>query len=975
MCVLAKNVILAGVRSVTIFDPSPVALQDLSAQFYLEEADVGRRRDVCSRPKLAELNEYVPVNVLAEANALSDLTTETLARFQVVVLTDQALQTQLAINQITHDNSIAFIAAQLHGLFGGVFCDFGRSFVVADATGEPPLMGMISGITRDADGVVTCLEEARHGLEDGDFVTFKEVKGMSELNGCLPRPIKVLGPYTFSIGDTSTLGEYQTGSGLFEQVKQPKIVTFAPLQECLARPTFVISDFAKLDRQDTIHAAFQALSAFAAQHEGQLPRPRHEGDAQVILGLAREILTAGGTAEALDEAIAKQVAFNAQGYLAPMAAFIGGFVAQEVLKACSGKFNPTFQHFYFDALECLDPACPPSAEECAPTSSRYDGQIAVFGRQYQQRLQNLRGFVVGAGAIGCELLKVYALMGVGTGPEGYLEVTDMDNIEKSNLNRQFLFRSADVTKPKSRTAAQAVVGINPQMGGKIRPRMDRVGAETEDIFGDAFFGPLDFVANALDNMEARKYMDRRCVFYRRPLLESGTLGTKGNTQVVIPHMTESYSSSQDPPERTIPFCTLHNFPNSIEHTIQWAMDQFHGLFRADPESANLYLTQPAEFKASLSQPGQAQRDRLERVLASLVSSRPESFEACVAWARLRFEEYFANNIKQLLFNFPRDAVTSTGAPFWSGPKRAPTPVNFDAEDRMHMDFIIAAANLRAENYGLKGTCDVVTIKRALANVVVPDFAPRSGVKIAVTEGEAAAAATGSLIEAESIDDLIHALPEPSQLVGVRLSPIEFEKDDDSNYHVSFVAATANLRAVNYEITPAERHTIKQIAGKIIPAIATTTAVVAGLISLELYKVARGCRALDQYKNGFVNLALPFCAFSEPIAAPHTTYNGTEWTLWDRFEVEGDVTLAQLLDLFRDKHQIVITMLSHGSSMLYGFIRAKEILQERMGMQMSRLVESVGKKTLPPHCKSLVLEMLAEDLEGNDIEVPYILVKL
>jgi ubiquitin-activating enzyme E1 len=63
-------------------------------------------------------------------------------------------------------------------------------------------------------------------------------------------------------------------------------------------------------------------------------------------------------------------------------------------------------------------------------------------------------------------------------------------------------------------------------------------------------------------------MDRRCVYYRKPLLESGTLGTKGNVQVVIPHLTESYSSSQDPPEKSIPICTLKNFPNAIEHTLQ-----------------------------------------------------------------------------------------------------------------------------------------------------------------------------------------------------------------------------------------------------------------------------------------------------------------------------------------------------------------------------------------------------------------------
>ncbi len=64
------------------------------------------------------------------------------------------------------------------------------------------------------------------------------------------------------------------------------------------------------------------------------------------------------------------------------------------------------------------------------------------------------------------------------------------------------------------------------------------------------------------------YMDRRCVYYKKSLLESGTLGTKGNVQVVIPNITESYSSSQDPPEKSIPICTLKNFPNAIEHTLQ-----------------------------------------------------------------------------------------------------------------------------------------------------------------------------------------------------------------------------------------------------------------------------------------------------------------------------------------------------------------------------------------------------------------------
>jgi ubiquitin-activating enzyme E1 len=64
------------------------------------------------------------------------------------------------------------------------------------------------------------------------------------------------------------------------------------------------------------------------------------------------------------------------------------------------------------------------------------------------------------------------------------------------------------------------------------------------------------------------YMDQRCVLYQKPLLESGTLGTKGNTQVVVPHLTESYGSSRDPPEKESPSCTIKNFPNQIQHTIQ-----------------------------------------------------------------------------------------------------------------------------------------------------------------------------------------------------------------------------------------------------------------------------------------------------------------------------------------------------------------------------------------------------------------------
>ena len=117
-------------------------------------------------------------------------------------------------------------------------------------------------------------------------------------------------------------------------------------------------------------------------------------------------------------------------------------------------------------------------------------------------------------------------------------VTDPDTIEKSNLNRQFLFRPWDVQQPKARTAAAAISAMNASM--RVDAQLNRVGAETEDIYDDAFWAKLSGVCNALDNVQARLYVDQRCVYYQKSLLESGTLGAKGNVQVVVmPERTES----------------------------------------------------------------------------------------------------------------------------------------------------------------------------------------------------------------------------------------------------------------------------------------------------------------------------------------------------------------------------------------------------------------------------------------------------
>ena len=261
---IAKNIALAGVKSLTLFDPQPAKIQDLSSQFFLHPGDVGQPRADVTAPRVAELNPYTPVSVHMSKDLTSDLSS--LKQYQVVVLTDTPLKDQITISDYCHENGIYVVITDTYGLFGFLFSDFGKNFTVGDPTGENPLNGIVAGI--DQDGLVSALDETRHGLEDGDFVTFTEVEGMEGLNDGTPRKITVKGPYTFSIGDVSDMGMYKKG-GLYQQIKMPKILDFEPFSQQLKQPEQLISDFAKFDRPGQLHLGVQALHAFAEKHGGE----------------------------------------------------------------------------------------------------------------------------------------------------------------------------------------------------------------------------------------------------------------------------------------------------------------------------------------------------------------------------------------------------------------------------------------------------------------------------------------------------------------------------------------------------------------------------------------------------------------------------------------------------------------------------------------------------------------------------------
>lgn len=167
---IAKNLILGGVKSVTLHDQSSCTVKDLSSQFYLNKSSVGRNRAESCLKQLSELNSYVTTSVFT-----GELSEDFLVRFKVVVLTEANDKQQKRVAEICRSHRIALITADTKGLFGQVFCDFGENFIVYDDDGLPLKTAQILSISKEREAVVTT--EKWHNLIDGEYVTFAEVSG------------------------------------------------------------------------------------------------------------------------------------------------------------------------------------------------------------------------------------------------------------------------------------------------------------------------------------------------------------------------------------------------------------------------------------------------------------------------------------------------------------------------------------------------------------------------------------------------------------------------------------------------------------------------------------------------------------------------------------------------------------------------------------------------------------------------------
>lgn len=201
----------------------------------------------------------------------------------------------------------------------------------------------------------------------------------------------------------------------------------------------------------------------------------------------------------------------------------------------------------------------------------YTDQAFQAGQTVKEFLRRqCKVLVIGAGGLGCEMVTNLALCGFAD-----IHVIDMDTIDVSNLNRQFLFRQKDVGRSKAETAAEFV--MSRVKGVRVTPYFGKIQDKDE-----AYYMQFNIIICGLDSVEARRWINATLVNMvdednpesLKPLIDGGTEGFKGQARVILPTITSCYECSLDMLHRQVvyPICTIANTPRLPEHCIEWASE-------------------------------------------------------------------------------------------------------------------------------------------------------------------------------------------------------------------------------------------------------------------------------------------------------------------------------------------------------------------------------------------------------------------
>ena len=972
----AKNIILAGVKEVSISDKNICKINDLGANFFLKESHVNKIsiENACIN-KLKELNPYVNVNVY------KGTTDDDMKKYDIIIITEiKKLEEIYNINKLCRKNKKYFIYALNFGLTGFLFNDFGNEHIIYDFNGEKKLNYNISYIEEKRGKykiVLDLKKDETFELEEGDYIKIKNVKGLEHLNNSKPKKIiKILNEQCFEIekNDNFPRNSYISG-GIIEEYKLPKKVKFESFNNTFVKPSknFIKIDLKKNKTNILLHCAFVSLHIYYTKYN-TLPELNNFEQINELIKLSEDYYKIikkefeshlkikekrNLTLVEFDKDYLIKVFRWSKSELNPICAFLGGIVSQEAIKV-TGKYTPIHQWLRFDFFETVENI--PNNVNRNLLNSRYDDQIAIFGQELQDKLKNLNIFMVGTGALGCEYIKNFGLMGIACkNGKGTITLTDNDNISLSNLNRQFLFRKNDVgeNSSKSFVAKREALKINKDMN--IKDYQLLVNDSTRNIFDDEFFESQDLIVSAVDNMKARKYLDNKCTFYNKIFIDSGTQGTNANSDIYYPNKTICFNDLNIEEKKEEKSCTLKNFPTKIEHCIEFAKNTFLEIFTQNIRNIKLILEDEEQFKNILNNIGDKQELFLSlEIYKNIINIMNQpSIHSIINFAIFVYKYYFDYNIKLLL----KELGDSFNKP--------PIPLEININDENTILFFESFYNI---------CCDIFNLKK---NYIIEQ------VKTEIIRNKENITIDGNISDIEGLNNSF----EKNYLDKIRvdennikekinlLNPIKFEKDDDENYHINFILSFSNLRATNYDIEKGNFLTTKEVAGNIIPAIASTTAAVTGIVCLQIYTLLQ-TNEIKSFKNISFNLALSEFDLSTPEEKrcikdiPKTDRSNAikvipnEFTVWEKIDFIGpNLKAKDIVEYFKDKYNVEIDNINFNEITLVSTLLGDE---EDLEKSIEELIEENSDFQINEKTKYIQLEISGSDIDGQfDINAPKI----
>jgi ubiquitin-like 1-activating enzyme E1 B len=368
------------------------------------------------------------------------------------------------------------------------------------------------------------------------------------------------------------------------------------------------------------------------------------------------------------------------------------------------------------------------------------GLKATLGEPLMDKIQACKILLVGSGGIGCELLKNLALTGFRS-----VEVIDLDTIDVSNLNRQLLFRSQHVGMPKCTVACEVATEMAKKSGDDgVTYEAHHGNVCDNSKFNVQFVQGFDVVLNALDNVVARRRVNRLCLAANVPLVEAGTTGYLGQVNVIDKASNVAcYECKTQEMQKVYPICTIRSTPSMPVHTIVWAKECYKLLFGEKAEESMLYEDPNAEEPSTFMQAAEDYRAALKESKGSVELAKalmekiyvteiqkqldmeryktaqkiPQPLaakildEGCVLEAPTRRESYRATDIWQ-----PVDCVAEFVHCLETADPATALP-SFDKDDTMSMNFVTAAANLRAFVFGIEPLQSFYTAKGIAGNII------------------------------------------------------------------------------------------------------------------------------------------------------------------------------------------------------------------------------------------------------------------